>query len=110
MGEHEKTNPRVWVKHSQIKSFAEVWGQHGSQVEQKALPMQSGGLLLVGSVVLPGEAKASASAGALRGGIRRVCAPGFVHSNFLSRQVTLVDFHCTVARSVSLFPWVVIKN
>ena len=69
MGEHEKTNPRVWVERSQVESSAEVWGQCGSRVEQKALPVQGGGLLLGGSILSPGEAKAGASAGALRGGV-----------------------------------------
>lgn len=28
LGEHEM-NAKVWVKHSQGRGFAEVWGQHG---------------------------------------------------------------------------------
>lgn len=39
-----------------------------------------------------------------------VCALGFVHSNFLSRLLASVDFHCTVASRVSLFAWAMIKN
>lgn len=37
MGEHEKTDPGVWVKHSQTKSFAEVWGRVSGGAEGPAI-------------------------------------------------------------------------
>ena len=67
--------------------------------------MLGGGLLWGGSVVSPGEATAGARAGALRGGIP-VCPQCLCSRQLSLKAAPSVDFHCTVASRVSLFPWV----